>query len=149
LPARLAARLSARLRQGGAGPDGARLARVGAGPLRRRGGRRRVNVAELAERAVAAAPAAVDALAHVTRERSLLLRYAGSRPTQATAIDDLSVELAVLRDGHVGRASTNVADDGAIAVCGRAAAQAAEAAARRGRPGGFPGFPALQPPREH
>lgn len=108
-----------------------------------------MNVAELAERAVAAAPAAVDALAHVTRERSLLLRYAGSRPTQATAIDDLSVELAVLRDGHVGRASTNVADDGALAICGRAAARAAEAAARRGRPGGFPGFPALQPPREH
>ncbi|MGH3992536.1 MAG: hypothetical protein ACRDSN_08725, partial [Pseudonocardiaceae bacterium] len=59
---------------------------------------------ELAQRAVAAARG--DALAHVARERSLMLRFADGRPTQATAVDDFTLELAVVRDGHVGRAST-------------------------------------------
>ena len=45
----------------------------------------------------------------MVRERSLMLRFAADRPTQATAIDDVTVELAVLRDGHVGRATTNAA----------------------------------------
>ena len=102
----------------------------------------------LAERALAAAPAG-EALAHVAGERSLMLRFARSRPTQATAIDDLTVTVAVLRDGHVGSASTNSTDDEALARCGRAAGAAAEAAARTAGAGSFPGFPSAPHARAH
>jgi PmbA protein len=93
---------------------------------------------ELAGRAVAEARG--EALAHVTRERSLMLRFADGRPTQATALDDVSVELAVVRDGHVGRASTNDVDGKALSGCARRAEAAAEAAAAASRRGVHPGF---------
>jgi PmbA protein len=105
-----------------------------------------VIAAELAGRAVARA--GPEALAFVTRERSLLLRFAGNRPTQSTAIDDLTVELAVLRDGHVGRATTNSSHDESLDDCARRAAAAAEAAAAAGD-GRFPGFPDPQEPAPH
>jgi PmbA protein len=97
-----------------------------------------VSVLELAGRAVGAARG--DALAHVVRERSLMLRFADGRPTQATAVDDVSVELAVVRNGHVGRASTNSPDTAALAECARRAEAAAEAAAAASRRGVHPGF---------
>jgi PmbA protein len=97
-----------------------------------------VIAAELARRAVARA--GDQALAFVTRERSLLLRFADNRPTQSTAIDDVTVELALLRQGHVGRATTNSVDDGSLTACARRAAAAAEAAAAAGD-GSFAGFP--------
>jgi hypothetical protein len=51
-----------------------------------------VSSRELAQRALAAARAGEGgALATVSSERSLMLRYASNRPTQATAIDDLTV----------------------------------------------------------
>jgi predicted Zn-dependent protease len=103
---------------------------------------------ELAERALAAAPAG-DALAQVTAERSLTMRFARSRPTQSTAVDDATVLVAVARDGRVGSATTNLTDDDALAVCGRAAAAAAEAGVRTGGPGEYPGFPAGGPARPH
>jgi PmbA protein len=102
--------------------------------------------AELAGRAVARA--GPDALAFVTRERSLLLRFAGNRPTQSTAIDDVTVELAVLRHRHVGRATTNSTGDESLDDCARRAAAAAEAAAAAGD-GHFPGFPDPQEPAPH
>jgi PmbA protein len=92
----------------------------------------------LAQRAVEAARG--EALAYVVRERSLTLRFADGRPTQATSIDDVSVELAVVRDGHVGRASTNSAAAEAIRDCARRAEAAAEAAAAASRVGAHPGF---------
>jgi PmbA protein len=92
----------------------------------------------LAQRAVETARG--DALAHVVRERSLTLRFADGRPTQATSIDDVSVELAVARDGHVGRASTNAASTEALRECARRAEGAAEAAAASSRSGVHPGF---------
>ena len=95
---------------------------------------------ELAERALRLA--GPDALALVTRERSLLLRFAANRPTQATEVEDLTVELAVVRRGHVGRAETNATDDEALAACARRAAAAAAAAAEAGD-GSFPGFAEL------
>jgi PmbA protein len=101
-----------------------------------------LNVLEIAERAAAASRAG-GALAHVTRERSLMLRFADNRPTQATSIDDLTVELAVVRDGHVGRASTNDASPAALAECARRAEAAADAAAAGSRPGQHPGFAAF------
>ncbi len=97
-----------------------------------------MNALTLAERAVRAA--GKDALALVTCERSLLLRFAASRPTQATEVDDLTVDLAVVRRGHVGRAETNSTDDEALAACARRAAAAADAAAVAGD-GAYPGFP--------
>jgi len=102
-----------------------------------------VNTVDLAERAAAAAPG--ESLAYVVRARSLMLRFADNRPTQATAIDDVTVEVAVFRDGHVGRASTNDGDDEALAACGRRAAAAAEAAAAASPSGPHPGFGALPP----
>jgi predicted Zn-dependent protease len=98
---------------------------------------------ELAERALAAAGGEA-ALASVTSERSLMLRYARSRPTQATAIDDLTVEIAVLRGGRVGTASTNFTDDESLAHCARAAEAAAEAMARTAGDNAYPGFPQAQ-----
>lgn len=89
-----------------------------------------------------------EALATVVRERSTMLRFARSRPTQATSVDDLTVEVAVLRAGHVGRAATNRLDDDALADCARSAVAAAEAAARSGD-GAYPGFPPAEQPRAH
>jgi len=78
-----------------------------------------------------------------------MLRFAAGRPTQATAIDDVTVELAALRGGHVGRATTNALDDEALAACARRAEAAAEAAAASSD-GSYPGFPipAAAPPAE-
>jgi predicted Zn-dependent protease len=107
-----------------------------------------VNVVELAEHAVD--HAGPDSLALVTRERSLLLRFARNAPTQSTAVDDLTVELAVVRSGHVGRASTNSVEDDALVDCSARAAAAAEAAAAAAGRGSFPGFPApIAPPAHH
>jgi len=78
-----------------------------------------VNGLELAERALAAAKGGEGVVATVVSERSLMLRYARSRPTQATAIDDLTVEIAVLVGGRVGRASTNATDADSLAACAR------------------------------
>jgi PmbA protein len=101
---------------------------------------------ELAECALAAARAGEGgALATVTSERSLMLRYARNRPTQSTAIDDLTVEIAIVRGGRVGRTSTNATDDESLARCAREAEAAAEAMARSTGGDGYPGFPPGRP----
>jgi predicted Zn-dependent protease len=92
---------------------------------------------ELAARA--AEHAGPDSFALVTREHSLMLRFAAGRPTQSTAIDDVTVEIAVPLGGHVGRAATNAIDDAALGECAGRARLAAEAAAVTGA-GHFPGF---------
>ncbi|MBA2504656.1 MAG: TldD/PmbA family protein [Thermoleophilaceae bacterium] len=104
---------------------------------------------ELAERALEAAPPGDGALARVISERSLLMRFARSAPTQSTAVEDLSVEITVLRDGRLGTATTNGTEPGDLAGCAKAAETAAEAAARTGAPGGYPGFPGESAPRAH
>jgi PmbA protein len=96
-----------------------------------------VNTLELAERAVRRG--GPGALALVTRERSLLLRFAASRPTQSTGIDDVTVEIAVPLRGNVGRAATNAVDDESLADCAARARLAAEAAEVT-HDGSFPGF---------
>jgi PmbA protein len=96
-----------------------------------------VTAAELAQRAVAGAR--LESFALVTRELSLMLRFAAGRPTQSTAIDDLTAEIAVPLDGHVGRASTNAVDDESLTDCAERARLAAVAAADSGE-GRFPGF---------
>jgi len=60
----------------------------------------------------------------------------------------VTVELAVLTDGHVGRASTNSDDPEALRACAGRAQAAAKAAAAAG-PGTFPGFEAPEPARSH
>ena len=103
----------------------------------------RQSPAELAARALAFLDG--DGQATVTRERSLMLRYARTAPTQATEIDDTSVHLLAVRNGHVGAATTNVVDDDALRATARRATDAAAAAARAaGGPGDHPGLP--QPP---
>jgi PmbA protein len=101
---------------------------------------------DLASRALA--HAGDEALALVTRERSLMLRFAANRPTQSTAVDDVTVQLALVVDGHVGRATTNGADEDALADCARRARLAATAAAAVDD-GSFPGFPEPAPGRVH
>jgi predicted Zn-dependent protease len=80
------------------------------------------------------------------RERSLLLRFAANRPTQATAVDDLTVEVAVTRDGRVGRAGTNDTSDAGLRDCARRAATIADAGTVAGT---FPGFGPLARGRPH
>jgi PmbA protein len=93
---------------------------------------------DLAERAIQFAGPGAFAL--VTRERSLLLRFAAGRPTQSTAIDDHTLDIATPFRGHVGRASTNEVDDASLADCAGRARLAAEAAEICGGEGRFPGF---------
>ena len=87
-----------------------------------------------------------DGLARVVRERSVMLRFAANRPTQSTAIDDVTVELAVVRGGHVGRAATNRIDRHSLSRCARRATEAARLASTAG-PGGHPGL-AVEPARD-
>jgi predicted Zn-dependent protease len=105
-----------------------------------------VNAADLAAHALTFLPDVDDAQATVQRERSLMLRYARSAPTQATEIDDATVHLLALRDGHVGGATTNRGDDESLRATARRAIAAAEAAARAaGGPGDHPGLPGPPP----
>ncbi|MFL5839481.1 MAG: TldD/PmbA family protein [Thermoleophilaceae bacterium] len=104
---------------------------------------------QLAERALAATNAGDGALATVSRERSLLLRFARSHPTQSTAIEDATIAISVLRDGHVGSASTNRDDEDSLTACARAAEAAAVTAARTRGTGLYPGFPEPAPLRLH
>jgi PmbA protein len=89
-----------------------------------------------------------QAQAMVTSERSLVSRFARSTPTQATAIDDTSVELLCVLDGHTGAASTNQFDDEGLATAARRARAAAAAAARSGS-GSYPGLPRPAPTDAH
>ena len=109
----------------------------------------RADPLELAERVLGRVRAGDGAQVTVTAERSLMLRYARSRPTQATAIDDVTVEITVLRSGHLGSATTNSTAADSIEAAARAAEAGAEASARSGSEGSYPGFPSPAPLREH
>ncbi len=104
---------------------------------------------EVAERALASLRGGVEGQATVTGERSLLLRFARSAPTQATAVDDLTVEITALRDGRTASATTNATDRTSLAACAAAAVEAAETAARSGAEGGYPRLPPPAPFRSH
>jgi predicted Zn-dependent protease len=97
---------------------------------------------EIAERALALAGR--DTQITVVRERSLLSRFARSAPTQATAVDDTTVEILCLRDGHAAMASTNRLDDDAL----RATAARAEAAWQAAATQGSGTHPGLAPPAD-
>ena len=104
---------------------------------------------DVAQRALAQVSEGDGALATVTSERSLLLRFARSRPTQATAVEDLTISVTVVCDGHVGSATTNRDDADSLAACARAAETAAQTAAGTRDSGPYPGFPEPAEPRAH
>jgi predicted Zn-dependent protease len=65
-------------------------------------------------------------------------------------VDDATISITVLCDGHVGTASTNRDDPDSLATCARAAEAAAATAARTRGSGLYPGFPpAASPARPH
>jgi len=104
---------------------------------------------ELAERALGHTRG--EAQATVVHERSLVSRFARSRPTQATAVDDTTVSILAVRDGHTGSAQTNdLSDTGLRDVAQRAGAAArAAAGAAAPDPGAYPGLPAPAPAGAH
>jgi predicted Zn-dependent protease len=104
------------------------------------------NALDIAERALALAGA--DMQVTVVRERSLLSRFARSAPTQATEIDDTTVEILAVRDGHTASATTNRLDDEALRTAARRAEAGALASARSGT-GLHPGLAAPAPARSH
>jgi predicted Zn-dependent protease len=81
-----------------------------------------------------------EAQVTVTRERSQLARFAASRPTQATEVDLVTVEVVAVREGHTAAATTTETDDDGLREVAARAAAAAQAAARSGS-GGYPGLP--------
>jgi predicted Zn-dependent protease len=99
---------------------------------------------EIAERALGQTTGAAQAT--VTRERSLLSRFARSHPTQATQVDDTSVSILRVHEGHTGTADTNdLSDEGLRDVATRADAAARAAAAAAGGAGEYPGLPDAAP----
>jgi PmbA protein len=103
---------------------------------------------ELAERALSNCSG--EAQATVIRERSLMSRFARSHPTQATEVEDTSVSILRVHEGHTGSADTNdLSDDGLRAVAARADAGARAAAAAAGAAGEYPGLPSPAPVTAH
>jgi predicted Zn-dependent protease len=103
---------------------------------------------ELAERALGHATG--EAQATVMRERSLVSRFSRSRPTQATRVEDTTVSVLRVHDGHTGSAETNdLSDDGLRDVAARADAGARAAARAAGAAGEYPGLPQPEPARPH
>lgn len=75
----------------------------------------------------------------VIHERSLLSRFARSVPTQATEVDDVTVEILAVCDGHTASASTNRLDERTLRATAQRAGAAARASASAG-PGTHPGL---------
>jgi PmbA protein len=96
----------------------------------------------LAERALDHAHG--EALVTVVHERSLLSRFSASRPTQATEVDELSVEVTCVRAGRVASAGAAGTGDAALREAAERAGAAADATARAGG-GSHPGLPAPPP----
>jgi PmbA protein len=96
---------------------------------------------ELAERALRAAEGD-EALAFASSERSGLARFAGSEVHQPTLIENDVVELQVVRDGRLGLAVTNRADDEGLRELAARASEAADSAPQD------PDFPGLAPKSE-
>ncbi len=103
---------------------------------------------DVAERALAHTTG--EAQATVTRERSLVSRFARSMPTQATQVNDTGVSIFRVHDGHTGSAETNdLTDAGLRDVAARADASARAAARAAGAAGEYPGLPEPAPVRGH
>jgi PmbA protein len=95
-------------------------------------------VAEAALNAASEEQAEVVVLA----ERSGLARFAASEVHQPTLIENVVVNLRVVRDGRVGSAQTNRLDEAGFSELAHRAVEAAEST--RAEPG-FPGLPSPEP----
>jgi predicted Zn-dependent protease len=84
----------------------------------------------------------------VVRERSLTSRFARSVPTQATALDTVTVHVLAVVDGQTGGAACSALDDETLRATAARARRAAEAAARSGA-GVYPGLPEPATARSH
>jgi PmbA protein len=92
---------------------------------------------EVAERALRAASGdQVEAV--VQSERSGLARFAASEVHQPTLIENVSIQLRVVRDGRIGWAATNRLSDDGLASMARRAEEAAAAAPVDREFGGLP-----------
>jgi predicted Zn-dependent protease len=100
-----------------------------------------VSAPDLAERALRSADGD-EALVVVQSERSGLARFAGSEVHQPTLVENDVVELQIVRDGRLGIASANRADDEGLRVLAARASEAADAAPEN------PDFPGLAPAAE-
>jgi predicted Zn-dependent protease len=76
----------------------------------------------------------------VLSERSGLARFAASEVHQPTLIENVVVNLRIVRDGRVGSAQTNRLDEHGLSELARRAVEAAESTRAE------PGFPGLAPP---
>jgi predicted Zn-dependent protease len=103
-------------------------------------------VLEIAERALRHLGG--EGQATVVHERSLTSRFARSEPTQATDVDDITIHLLSVEEGHTGAATVNSVDDTELSDAGAKAREAARAARRAG-PGDYPGLPDPAGVREH
>jgi PmbA protein len=105
---------------------------------------------QLAERCLDHA-AGAEAQVTVTRERSLTCRFARSEATQATAVENVDVEMLCVLGGHTASASTNDTSPEGLRDVATRARHAAEATARLAHePGSYPGLPApADPPPAH
>jgi predicted Zn-dependent protease len=107
---------------------------------------------EIAERALQLAGSGADGFqVNVTYERSLLSRFARSAPTQATTLNNHSVDILCLCDGHAAIATTNSLDDDGLRATARRARTAARAvaAAGAGGAGGAVTSQGIAEPAEH
>jgi predicted Zn-dependent protease len=106
---------------------------------------------ELAERCLGHA-GDCEAEVTVTRERSLTCRFARSEATQATAVENVDVEMLCVVNGHTAAASTNDTTAEGLRDVASRARRAAEATARLAqKAGSYPGLPApdAEPPSPH
>jgi predicted Zn-dependent protease len=101
---------------------------------------------ELAERALSFV-SGEEAQATVTRERSLVTRFARSAPTQATSVEETWVDLVCVQRGQTGAATTNRLDEDGLRSAGARALAAADVAARLAE-GDYPGLPAPTLPHD-
>ncbi|GAC1438302.1 MAG: hypothetical protein NVSMB51_13960 [Solirubrobacteraceae bacterium] len=105
--------------------------------------------AELATAERALAYACGPSQVTVTRERSLMSRFARSQPTQATAVERTTIDALCVVDGHVGAAAAASCEDDALREVLARANAAAVAAARSAAGASHPGLPAPAAVRPH
>jgi predicted Zn-dependent protease len=84
----------------------------------------------------------------VIHERSLTARFSRSAPTQATDVDDTTIHLLSVEEGHTGAATVNSVDETELSEAGARAREAARAARLAG-PGDYPGLPEPAGMRQH
>jgi PmbA protein len=94
----------------------------------------------LADEALSYLAQETQAQATVCAEHSVFMRFANSEPTQATSIEDISVELCVIHNGHPAKAATTRTDGAGLRSLAQRTQQAAKDMAVGRSSGGYPSF---------